>query len=102
MAFFRVLRTIAWVCVGTIMGSFLPWVVGIVIKDTFKDAVKALAERNDVSSSMYQLLAIAAQNPVSACLLITLLVVLSAATYSAVQVRRGIHLAKPDPSEEPL
>jgi hypothetical protein len=88
--FWEFLRSKLWAIAFAVVGSFMPWVVSMLLKDTFKQTVRAIAGRNEVSSGMYQLLGIAASNPVSACLLLTMIVVCSAALYSAVQAKRSV------------
>ena len=91
MRFFRTLKTNLWAILVVVVGSWIPWVVSFIAKDAFKQAIKALAARSSVSEGAYQILSLAAYYPVSACLLVSTLVICGAAIYSAVEVKRRIN-----------
>lgn len=86
--FWRFLKRTLWAVIVALVGGFIPWTCNIFLKDAFKQAVKGLADKNEVSAAVYTLLAIAAANPIAASLLLVVLVVSGAAIYSAVQVRQ--------------
>jgi|SRR5579863_508774 len=77
-----------WAALVAIVGGLLPWLIKLYAKDAFKQAVKAVAEKSDVSSGAYQLLAVAATYPISTAISLLVLIVGGAAIYSAVEVNK--------------
>src|ERR1022692_1731035 len=84
--FFTLLRKWIWACIVMVIGSWIPWTVNLFLKDAFKVTVKELAGRHSVSLGVYQLLALAASYPVSACLILMFTVFCGACVYSTVVV----------------
>jgi hypothetical protein len=56
---------VAKICaiIVVVVGSWIPWIVNLFAKDSFKQSVKALAGRSEVSSGVYQLLGMPPQIP---------------------------------------
>jgi len=95
--FGKLLQKKLWAAVVAVVGGCLPWTISLFAKDTFKQTIKNIAERTDVSSGFYQLMAISAAHPVSATLALLVLIVGGAALYSAVEAdkRASPELAPP-------
>jgi len=87
--FFDSIKPKLWLALIALVGSWIPWIINLFVKEAFKQTVKGFAERNDVSSGVYQLLAISATHPISATLTLLVLIVGGAAIYSAVEARRN-------------
>jgi hypothetical protein len=81
-------RRARWALVTVIVAAWSPWVVSIGLNDSLKQTVKDVAAKNDVTWGMYELLADAAVVPLSAFLLVALLLLGAAAVYIAVEVFR--------------
>src|SRR5579859_1101519 len=86
--FANALRQKVWTAIVLLIGSWIPWLISKFATDAFKQTVRGFAQSSAVTAGMYNLMALAAQNPISASLLAVLLVVCGAAIYSAVEVKR--------------